>query len=259
MTEFSLNTEFENLIKATLIADEMNQQQQKQNMMPNKEHSESAKSSDFFQNNHAIKKCSKAYTTTIIKSRNFLSNISYVDINKEDFYNKNFIFDIYELLVKNLNPFSLDRKLNDMNKHEMIFVLWKECMPAELYKFIRLEKNFLYLNQKNVLYSRVAEIISEFIHENEKNYNKLRNNLSQFKNIFQFIYSNVYPEIYCSTKRRGFDLKSTFHLIFKTYKDKKKLEKMGKNPHDYTLERNESFAFEQKPVEIDTFNDQKEK
>ena len=48
MTEFSLNTEFENLIKATLIADEMNQQQQKQNMMPNKENCESAKSSDFF-------------------------------------------------------------------------------------------------------------------------------------------------------------------------------------------------------------------
>ena len=56
MTEFSLNTEFENLIKATLIADDMNHQQQQQNMMPNKEHDESAKSPDFFQNNNAIKK-----------------------------------------------------------------------------------------------------------------------------------------------------------------------------------------------------------
>ena len=60
-------------------------------------------------------------------------------------------------------------------------------------------------------------------------------------------------------QRRVFDLKSIFHLIFKTYKDKKKLEKTGKNPQDYTLEKNESFAFEQKPVEIDTFNDHKEK
>ena len=109
------------------------------------------------------------------------------------------MFDIYTLLVKNLNPFSLDRKLNDHNKHEMIYMLLKECMPAEFYKFICLEKNFLYLNGKNILYPRVAEIISEFIHEDEKNYYKLRNNLSQFKNIFQFIYSNVYPELYCST------------------------------------------------------------
>ena len=105
----------------------------------------------------------------------------------------------------------------------------------------------------------MAEIISEFIHENEKNYNKLRNNLSQFKNIFQFIYANVYPDIYCLTERRDFDLKKTFHLIFKTYKHKKKLEKTGRNPQDYKPERNESFAFEQKPVETDTFNDQEEK
>ena len=36
---------------------------------------ESAKSQDFFQNNNAIK---VKYTTTGIKSRNFLSNIAYV-------------------------------------------------------------------------------------------------------------------------------------------------------------------------------------
>ena len=101
----------------------------------------------------------------------------------------------------------------------------------------------------------MAEITSQLIHENDKNYNKSRNTLSQFKSIFHFIYSNFYPEIYCLTERRGFDLKSTFHLTFKTYKDKKKPEKMGKNPQ----ERNESFAFEQKPVEIDSFNDQEQK
>ena len=162
-------------------------------------------------------------------------------------------------MVKNLNQFSLDGKLNDHNKDEMIYMLWKECMPAEFYKLICLEKSFLYLNGKNIYFPRVAKIISEFIHENEKSCNKLRNNFCQFKNMFQFIYSNVYPEIYCSTKRRGFDLKSPFHLIFKTYKDKKKLEKTGKNPKDYTLGRNKSFAFEQKPVEIDIFNDQEEK
>ena len=58
--------------------------------------------------------------TTRIKSRNFLFNITYVGINKEDDYNKNFIFDVYLLLTKNLNPFSLDRKLADKTKHEMI-------------------------------------------------------------------------------------------------------------------------------------------
>ena len=87
---------------------------------------------------------------TRIKSRNFLSNISYVGINKEDFYNENFIFDFYLLVTKNLNPLSLDRKLNDKNKHKMIYMLWKEYMPQRFYQHICKKKNFLYLNAKNV-------------------------------------------------------------------------------------------------------------
>ena len=107
----------------------------------------SAKSPDFFQDN---KPSERKYTTTRIKSRNFLSNISYVGINKEDFYDENFIFDVCLLVTKNLNPFSLDRKLSDENKHEMIYMLWKECMPEKFYKHICKENNFLYLNRKNV-------------------------------------------------------------------------------------------------------------
>ena len=64
--------------------------------------------------------------TTRIKSRNFFSNITYVGINKEDYYNRNFVFDVYLLLRKNLNLFSLDRKLADKTKHKMIYMLWKK-------------------------------------------------------------------------------------------------------------------------------------
>ena len=138
--------------------------------------------------------------------RNFLSNIAYVGINREDYYNKNFIFDVYLLLTKNLNPFSLDRKLADKTKHEMIYMLWKECMPSEFYRHICLEKNFLYLNAKNVLQPKVLEIISEFRDADENNYRLLQNNLSSYKNIFQDVYSNVFPEINCSTEKRDFDL-----------------------------------------------------
>ena len=82
----------------------------------------------------------KKYTTTRIKSRKFLSNIAYVGVNKEDYYNKNFIFDVYLLLTKNLNLFSLNRKLADKTKHEMIYMLWKECMLSEFYRHVCLEK-----------------------------------------------------------------------------------------------------------------------
>ena len=49
----------------------------------------------------------------------------------------------------------------------------------------------------------------------------MRNNLSQYKNIFQYVHLNIFPGIYCSTEQGGFDFKSSFHIMFKTHKDKK--------------------------------------
>ena len=136
----------------------------------------SAKSQYFFQDDNPL---AKKYTTTRIKSRNFLSNTAYVGINNEDFYNENFIFDVHLLVTKNLNPFSLDK-----NKHEMIYMLWKACMPQRFYKHICKQKNFLYLNSKNVMQPKVLEIINDFLNENKENYKDLRNNLSSYKSIF---------------------------------------------------------------------------
>ena len=100
------------------------------------------------------------------------------------------------------------------------------------------------------------EIITHFLNEDEGNYKELRNNLSSYKNIFQYIYSNVFPEIYCSTEKRGFDLKSNFHIIFKTYKDKKQLESsLGKNLDNYESIRNETYTYEQKPINVDDFKE----
>ena len=83
-------------------------------------------------------------------------------------YNENFIFDIYLLVTKNLNPFSLDKKLSDKNKHEMICMLWKECMLQKFYQHIYKEKTFLYLNSKNVLQPKVSEIITDLLRESLK-------------------------------------------------------------------------------------------
>ena len=92
---------------------------------------------DFFLDNNAIKKKKKKwwrrkkdrrqrlkpYTTTRTKSRNFLSNISYNGVKEEDLYDKNFIFDVYVLVTKNLNPFSLTRKIFDITNHKIAFML----------------------------------------------------------------------------------------------------------------------------------------
>ena len=82
------------------------------------------------------------YSPTRVKSRNFLSNISYNGISKGDFYNENFILDVYILLVKNLNRFSVQRKVSDKLKYEMVYMLWRECIPTKFYRYICQDKNF---------------------------------------------------------------------------------------------------------------------
>ena len=109
------------------------------------------------------------YSPTRIKSRNFLSNISYSGINKNDFYNENFILDIYVLLVKNLNPFSLQRKISDKLKQEMVYMLWRECIPHEFYRHICEEKNFVYLNGRDVGQPGALGIVGNFIDQGKKN------------------------------------------------------------------------------------------
>ena len=116
-------------------------------------------------NRHRIKYTATRikYSPTRIKSRNSLSNISYTGISKNDFYNENFILDVYVLLVKNLNPFSLSRKVLNKTKHEMVYMLWRERISAEFYRFICEKKIFIYLNIRDVGQPGVLEIVGNFI------------------------------------------------------------------------------------------------
>ena len=108
--------------------------------------------------------------------------------------------------------------------------------------------------------NKVLQIITDFLQEDKNNYKELRSNLSSSQNIFQYVYSNVFPEIYCWTEKRGFDLKSNFHITFKTYKDKQRLESfLRKNPENYQSTRNETYTYEQKPINVDDFNEVEKK
>ena len=158
-------------------------------------------------------------------------------------------------MTKNINPFSLERRLFDQSKYEMFYMLWKDCMPCDFYKFICKKENFSYLNSKNVLHPKVSDIVWSFTAEDENNYKKLRENLGKNKSIFQYVYLIVYPEIYCPTEKRGFYLKSQYLVAFKEYKDKK--AELGKDPKAYQNRENVNFE-EQKPILIDDFTKEEE-
>ena len=69
----------------------------------------------------------------------------------------------------------------------MIYMLWRECMPAKFYRHIRMEKNFLYLNSKNVLQPKLLEIITDFINERDDDFKAFRKTY-----LVTRIFSNTY-------------------------------------------------------------------
>ena len=164
----------------------------------------------------------KPYTSSRIKTRNFLSNISYTGVKSEDFVDNNFTFDTITLLTKNINPFSLERKIVDAKNRHVIYMLWDGCIEKTFYKHICEKDNFVYLNSKNVLYSKTAQIVLDYLNKDASNIVYLRKCLQNHMKAIKFVSSRCFPEIYSLIDKRGIDLKSEFLLTFKLWKDKKK-------------------------------------
>ena len=47
-------------------------------------------------------------------------NISYNGVKEHNLYDRSFVFDIYVLTTKNINPFLLERKIFDAKNRRMI-------------------------------------------------------------------------------------------------------------------------------------------
>ena len=144
----------------------------------------------------------------------------------------------------------------------MVYMLWRKCIPSEFYRYICDGSDFIYLNGKDVSQPGVLEIVANFIDQSKQNLRLLQENLARYKDIFQYVYSHVFPEVYTSTEKRGFDLKSNFHVMFKMYRDKMVLRQQqatAKNIENYEKERQETCEFEEKSIKnFDQFSDSKE-
>ena len=130
-------------------------------------------------------------------------------------------------LQKKIHLFSLERKIQQNSVREMIYMFRNECINNKFYKHICKSKNLIYLNSKNILHPKTSEIVMEYIEEDVKNYEKIKKNFIENKNIFQYVYAKCYPDVYSSSEGRGIKLTSGFCSNLETGKMRKK-EKLPK-------------------------------
>ena len=122
-------------------------------------------------------------------------------------------------------------------------MLWDKCIEKTFEN-----DNFIYLNGKNVLYSKTAQIVLDYLNKDASNIVQLRKCLQNHMETIQFVYSRCFPEIYSLIDKCGINLKSEFLLTFKLWKDKKNF---------LTISTNEKQSENEQPLEKKIEEDEK--
>ena len=103
----------------------------------------------------------KLYSATKIKSRNFLTNISYNQLKQKNYDNQSFVIDSISYILLH-NPINLERKFFEKDDKEFINMLWLKCMPKEFPDFISQEYYFKLLHNLGFKYATANDIIKQF-------------------------------------------------------------------------------------------------
>ena len=220
---------------------------------------------DFFQDDNAVlKKQSKRkistkkprkiktpYSPTKIKARNYLSNISYSRICDDDFKNLSFIADALSFMTMDLKPFFLKITYGDEHDIDMIKMLWEECLPKSYLLHLKKPENFELINSEKSNFKTIKNLVVQQYMSSSENCQNLINSFQKYHDIYQYIYSHVFPKTY--SKKAGFSKQVQFTQQFNSWKQKMQQSYL-KSPFNFTTEQIR-HPLEQKPIEINIYDD----
>ena len=198
---------------------------------------------DIFIDDKAIKN----YSSTKIKARNFLTNVSYNRITTVDYKNKNFVIDCFTFLILYLNPCYLERKFESSTEREFVNVLWMFLMPSNLYNFINQNENMTTLNKIKIKYVDVKKMILEFLQYDEGNLKVLSDYLEKNGILYQFLYGNLFPKCFSRINDYGVRAKTLFNTYYQNFMIQKNVINWQNNNNNLAIK--EEVVEEEKQTE----------
>ena len=131
------------------------------------------------------KRVNKAYSTTKVKARNLLTNLSYTRWSEDDFKKQSFTIDIITYFLQYLSLSGLDRKLETEDERNQIKFIWEDYLPIEFLHFTLEEENYKTLGALNINYQKCSEIVLKYLQKNQSRLqtliNAVQNNLVVFR------------------------------------------------------------------------------
>ena len=200
---------------------------------------------DVFSDDKVIK---ISYSSTKIKARNFLTNVSYNRVTVADYKNKNFVIDCFTFLVLYLNPFYLERKFETDVEREFVNTLWAFLMPSNLYNYISQGENMKTLNKIKIKYQ---DIILGFLEYDKGNFSVLSNFLEKNAILYQFLYGNLFPKCFSRVNDYGVRAKTLFNNYYQNFNIQRNIINWQNNNPQIKEEDNEST-----PINMTTLDDE---
>ena len=92
--------------------------------------------------------------------------VSYRRFKQKGFNNSSFIIDIiFAVCCTVLYSNNLDRKLNNEKDKFMVKVLWDECIPHDVMRYIYKNQNYNAISNPKLTYQKANAIVKNFIEE----------------------------------------------------------------------------------------------
>ena len=210
---------------------------------------------DIFLSDKDLKKEKKKYSSTKVKARNFLTNISYNGIKEKDYENRSFVIDIFAYLILYFNPCNVNGKFETEFERAYVNILWSMLLPQNFFIFVSKKENIQLLNKKNVKFQDAVEVITLFIEnaENkevsqEEQYDILKYYLKKYIKMYQLVFSNLFPKYFGKFDSRGIESNIEFTSYYSNYINQKNIIDWQAN-NQYWEEQAKKSQFNQEKVD----------
>ena len=130
-------------------------------------------------------------------------------------------------MVQNVNPISLDLKLDTEKEQDMIKFMWDKCIPHEFVSFIYKQKNYNQISRPNLTYKKANNIVKEYLFEDINRMSHLNYKIKEKLDLIHFIYLLLLSKIYNSTNSFGIEKKNNFDFNIQTWKNKKSQKQLS--------------------------------
>ena len=208
---------------------------------------------DIFMDDKAIKNYYSS--STKVKARNFLTNVSYNRITAVDYRNSSFVMDCFTFLVLYLNPFYLERKFESSVEREFVNVLWAFLMPSNLYDFINENDNMTTLNKIKIKYVDVKKMMLQFLERDQTNANVLASYLEKNGILYQFLYGNLFPKCFSRIDDYGVKAKTLFNTYYQNFTlQKNVINWQNNNLTTIKEEKEQVVVVDTSPLNMTTLN-----